>query len=40
MSLFYLERRRKRKIRLAKYGKSTTNHPSKHKTRKSRRKKH
>ena len=40
MSLFYLEKRRKKKIRLAKYGKSATNHPSKHKTRKSRRKKH
>jgi hypothetical protein len=40
MTLIYLEKRRKRKIRLAKYGKSESNHPSKHKARKSRRKKH
>jgi hypothetical protein len=39
MILIYLERRRKKKIRLAKYGKSEMNHPSKHKARKSRRKK-
>ena len=40
MILIFLERRRKKKIRLAKYGKSEVNHPSKHKARKSRRKKH
>ena len=40
MLMFYLEKRRKKKIRLAKYGKSDTNSPSKHKARKSRRKKH
>ncbi len=39
MSLFYLEKRRKRKIRLAKYGKSAMNHVSKQKMKKSRRKK-
>ncbi len=39
MIMIYLERRRKKKIRLAKYGKSEMNSPSKHKARKSRRKK-
>jgi hypothetical protein len=40
MTLIYLERRRKRKIRFAKHGKSDTNSPSKHRAKKSRRKKH
>ena len=40
MSLIYLEKRRKRKIRLAKYGPSNTHHSSGRKTKKSRRKKH
>jgi hypothetical protein len=40
MILVYLERRRKKKIRLAKYAKSEMNHPSKHRAKKSRRKKH
>jgi len=40
MIMIYLERRRKKKIRLAKYGKSEMNSPSKHRARKSRRKKH
>jgi hypothetical protein len=40
MILIYLEKRRKKKVRLAKYGKSESNHPSKHKARKSKRKKH
>ena len=40
MTLVYLERRRKKKIRLAKYGKSEMNSPSKHRAKKSRRKKH
>ncbi len=40
MSLFYLEKRRKKKIRLAKHGKSAMNHVSKQKVKKSRRKKH
>jgi hypothetical protein len=40
MILIYLERRRKKRIRLAKYAKSELNSPSKHRARKSRRKKH
>ena len=40
MTLVYLERRRKRKIRLARYGSTDTHPSSKHKTKKSRRKKH
>ena len=40
MILIYLERRRKKKIRLAKYGKSEKKSPSKHRANKSRRKKH
>ena len=40
MILIYLERRRKKKIRLAKFGTSETHPPSKHRAKKSRRKKH
>ena len=40
MILIYLEKRRKKKIRLAKYGKSESNPPSKHRAKKSKRKKH
>jgi len=38
--LVFLERRRKKKIRLAKYGTSETHPPSAHRAKKSRRKKH
>ncbi len=40
MILIYLERRRKKKIRLAKFGTSETHPASKHRAKKSRRKKH
>ena len=40
MALIYLEKRRKRKIRLAKYGTTDTHSSSRHKAKKSRRKKH
>jgi hypothetical protein len=40
MTLIYLERRRKKKIRLAKHGKNETHPPSRQKAKKSRRKKH
>jgi hypothetical protein len=36
----FLEKRRKKKIRLAKYGPSDKRSPSKHKTKKARRKHH
>jgi hypothetical protein len=38
--LVFLERRRKKKIRLAKFGTSETSHPPGRKVKKSRRKKH
>ncbi len=38
--LVFLEKRRKKKIRLAKFGSSPTHHPSGHKAKKARRKKH
>ena len=38
--LVFLEKRRKKKIRLAKYGSSEKHHPSGHKAKKARRKKH
>ena len=38
--LVFLEKRRKKKIRLAKYGASEKHHPSGHKAKKARRKKH
>ena len=38
--LIYLERRRKKKIRLAKFGTSDSHPPSRHRAKKSRRKKH
>jgi hypothetical protein len=38
--LIFLERRRKKKIRLAKYGTSKAHPDSKHRAKKSRRKKH
>ncbi len=40
MTLVYLERRRKKKIRLAKFGTSDRHPPSAHRAKKSRRKKH
>jgi len=40
MALVYLERRRKKKIRLAQHGKNETHPPSRKRTKKSRRKKH
>ena len=40
MILVYLERRRKKKIRLAKYGAGKTHSESRHRAKKSRRKKH
>ena len=40
MTLIYLERRRKKKIRLAKHGKNETHPPSRQRAKKSRRKKH
>ena len=40
MTLVYLERRRKKKIRLAKFGTSDSHPPSRHRAKKSRRKKH
>jgi hypothetical protein len=40
LTLVFLERRRKKKIRLAKYGTSETSSPTGRKTKKSRRKKH
>ena len=40
MILIFLERRRKKKIRLAKFGTPETHSPSKHRAKKSRRKKH
>jgi hypothetical protein len=40
MILGYLERRRKKKIRLAKYGTGNAHHESKHRAKKARRKKH
>ena len=40
MTLFYLERRRKKKIRLAKFGTSDSHPPSRHRAKKPRRKKH
>ena len=40
MTLIYLERRRKKKIRLAKHGANQTHAPSRQKAKKSRRKKH
>ncbi|MDC1286512.1 hypothetical protein N8198_01360 [Gammaproteobacteria bacterium] len=40
MTLIYLEKRRKRKVRLAKYGSTDTHRSSKRKAKKSRRKKH
>ena len=38
--LFFLEKRRKKKIRLAKFGASAKQHPAGHKAKKARRKKH
>jgi hypothetical protein len=38
--LFFLEKRRKKKIRLAKFGSSAKQHPAGHKAKKARRKKH